>query len=170
MERRPNRAAKGAADTHTGGKGVAARSISTLHSILAHAKRLDIISTNPAIGVRKLAGKAKQRRLSVGEIQALGKAIMSAPATGEHPVGLAAVHFLLLTGFRISEAVGLHRDWINADRNFIRFPDTKTDGQIRPIGKAAIELALAQPVRSKSPYIFPSDARNRTFYGNPLRP
>ena len=57
----------------TGGEGVAARTVSTLQSLLAHANRLDVIPSNPAVGVRKLAGKKKERRLSVAEIKRLGE-------------------------------------------------------------------------------------------------
>ena len=42
----------------TGGEGVAARTISTLHSIFEHAVRLGQIEANPAKGVRKLASTA----------------------------------------------------------------------------------------------------------------
>jgi hypothetical protein len=55
----------------TGGTGVAARTVSTLQSLLAHAKLLNVIEANPAVGVRKLAGKKKERRLSVAEIKKL---------------------------------------------------------------------------------------------------
>jgi site-specific recombinase XerD len=88
----------------TGGAGVAARTVSTLQSLLAHAKQLDIIVSNPAAGVRKLAGKKKERRLSVAEIKRLGETIGAAEKNGEQPIGLAVVRLMLLTGFRISEA------------------------------------------------------------------
>ena len=39
----------------TGGEGVAARTMSTLHAIFEHAVRLGQIETNPARGVRRLA-------------------------------------------------------------------------------------------------------------------
>jgi hypothetical protein len=55
--------------------------------------------------VRKLSGKKKERRPSVAEIKKLGKATRVAERNGEHPVALAAVHLMLLTGFRISEAI-----------------------------------------------------------------
>jgi len=80
-----------------------------------------------------------------------------APEHGEHPTGLAAVRLLLLTGFRRQEALGLHRDWINDEQGFIRFPDTKTDGQVRVIGRTAAKLIETQPKRDNSPYVFPAD-------------
>jgi site-specific recombinase XerD len=147
----------------TGGSGVAARTVSTLQSLFAHATRLDIIASNPAEGVRKLAGKKKERRLSIGEIKKLGEAMRIAEQNGEHPVALAAVRLMLLTGFRISEAQGMQRGWLHADRGYVHFPDTKSDGQVRAIGPTAARLAASQTVRKNCPYVFPSDVGDGHF-------
>lgn len=147
----------------TGGVGVAARAVSTLHSLFAHAVRLDIIASNPAVGVRKRSGKRKERRLSVAEIKTLGEVVRIAERDGEHPVALAGVKFLLLTGFRISEAQGLKRDWLNADRGYVHFPDTKSDGQVRAIGPTAAKLAASQIARKNCPFVFPSDVGDGHF-------
>jgi integrase len=150
-----------------GGAGVAARTVSTLHSLLAHATRLEVIAVNPAIGVRRLAGKKKERRLSATEIKRLGEAMRTAERNGDHRVGLAAVRLLLLTGFRISEVIGLQHAWVHADKGYIRLPDTKSDGQIRVIGRSAAELASAQPIRKECPYVFPSDVGTGYFTAAP---
>lgn len=147
----------------TGGGGVAARTISTLQSLFAHAARLEVIPSNPAKGVRKLADKKKERRLSVAEIKKLGAAMRAAERIGEHPVGLAAVRLMLLTGFRISEAQGLQRAWLHADQGYVHFPDTKSDGQIRAIGPTAAQIAASQPGRKNCPYVFPADVGDGHF-------
>ena len=141
----------------TGGAGVASRTISTLHSLLEHALRLGEIECNPAKGVRKLAGTPRERRLSSAEIGRLGQAMQDAPDRGEHLTGLAAVRLLLLTGFRRQEALGLQRDWVHHEQGYIRFPDTKTDGQVRVIGRTAAQFVLSLPVRDNLPYVFPAD-------------
>lgn len=141
----------------TGGAGVAARTVSTLQSLLAHAKLLDVVVANPAVGVRKLSGKKKDRRLSVAEIKKLGTAMCAADGGGERSVALTAVRLMLLTGFRISEVQGLQRDWLHADQGYIHFPDTKSDGQVRAIGPSAVQLVASQPVRNDCPYVFPAD-------------
>jgi hypothetical protein len=74
---RPRSTGRGGATT--GGGGVAARTVSTLQSAFAHAARLDVIISNPAEGVRKLAGRKKERRLSVPEIKKLGEAMWRRP-------------------------------------------------------------------------------------------
>jgi integrase len=149
---------KGRGGATTGGTGVAARTVSTLQSLLAHAKLLNVIGTNPAVGVRKLSGNRKERRLSVAEIRRLGEAMRRAERGGERPVALAIVRLLILTGFRISEAQGLQRHWLHSDGGFVHFPDTKSDGQVRVIGPSALKLVASQPVRENSPYVFPADA------------
>ena len=147
----------------TGGPGVASRAVATLQSILGHAARLDKIESHPSRGARKLASKKKTRRLSEVEIKKLGVAMRYAACNGEHPLGLAIVRFLLLTGFRISEGQGLQRPWLHADAGYVSFPDTKGDAQIRAIGQAAAELAVSQPLRNGCPYIFPADVGDGHF-------
>ncbi len=140
----------------TGGEGVAARTMSTLHSIFEHAVRLGKIEANPAKGVRRLASAPRERRLSRSEIERLGKTLRAAGEEGEHPTGLAAIRFLLLTGFRRMEGLGLQRTWLDEEECAIRFPDTKSGAQIRVIDQAAIDLLLDQP-KTKSPFFFPAD-------------
>jgi integrase len=134
-----------------------------LQSLFAHAARLQIIASNPAEGVRKLAGKKRERRLSTAEIKKLGEAMRVAEQHGEHPVALAAVRLMLLTGFRISEAQGLRKEWLHADRGYVHFPDTKSDGQVRAIGPSAAQLAANQPGHENCPYVFPADVGDGHF-------
>lgn len=97
----------------TGGEGVASRTMSTLHAILEHAVRLGKIERNPAKGVRRMASTARKRHLSRAEKGKLGEALRAAEAEGEHPKGIAAIRFLLLTGFRRMEGLGLQRAWLD---------------------------------------------------------
>lgn len=143
--------------TTTGGAGVASRTVSTLHSLLEHAMRLGEIGSNPAKGVRRLATGSRERRLSIGEIKRLGYVMRAASKHGEHPTALAAVRLLLLTGYRRQEALGMHRDWLNPGQRYVRFPDTKSDGQVRVIGQAAVDFIETLPVREGSPYVLSAD-------------
>jgi integrase len=148
----------------TGGEGVAARTMSTLHAIFEHAVRLGLIETNPARGVRRLASTPRERRLSRAEIERLGKTLQAAAEAGEHPTGLAAIRFLLLTGFRRMEGLGLERAWLDEEEGAIRFPDTKSGAQTRVIGQAAVDLLMAQP-QTKSSFFFPADWGDGHFIG-----
>ena len=148
----------------TGGEGVASRTMSTLHAIFEHAVRLEKIEKNPAKGVRRLASEPRQRRLSRSEIDRLGKAMRTAAAEGEHPTGLAAIRFLLLTGFRRMEGLALQRAWLDDEEGSIRFQHTKSGAQTRIIGRSAAELLLAQP-DTGSPFFFPADWGDGHFIG-----
>jgi integrase len=130
---KPRAGSRGGATT--GGEGVAARTMSSLHAIFEHAVRLGKIESNPARGVRRLASTPRDRRLSRAEIAKLGKAMHAAETAGEHPTGLAAICLLALTGFRRLEGLGLRRDWLNTEEAAIRFPDTKSGAQLRVIGR-----------------------------------
>lgn len=150
-----------------GGPGVAGRAVSTLQSLLSHALRYDIVENNPAAGVRKIAGKPRTRRLSATELRALGEAIEIAERNEENPTGIAAVRALLLTGYRISEVIGMERSWLHADRGYVHFPDTKTDGQVRPIGQAAVQVLKSLPEKRGLPLFFSSDFVDRPYSGVP---
>lgn len=150
-----------------GGPGVAGRAVSTLHSLLAHAMRYDLVENNPAAGVRKLAGKPRTRRLSATEIRSLGQALVIAERNGLNHIGLAAIRVLLLTGYRISEVIGMDRSWLYAEHGYVHFPDTKTDGQFRPIGGAASSFLLGLPTRNSTTLFFGSDLVDRPYSGVP---
>ncbi|HWB48647.1 MAG TPA: site-specific integrase [Stellaceae bacterium] len=77
---------------------------------------------------------------------------------------MAAIRFLLLTGFRRMEGLGLKHPWLDEEEGAIRFPDTKTGPQTRVIGEAAIALLLEQP-KTKSPFFFPADWGDGHFIG-----
>lgn len=139
----------------SGGAGAASRSVSTLHAILEHAKRHGKIDANPASGVRRLASTPRERRLSAAELTRLGKAMREAETHGEHPVGLAAVRLIALTGFRLNEAQTLRREWVDDEAGVVRFPDTKSDSQVRVIGPEAVEIVTSQG--SAKDYVFRSD-------------
>lgn len=139
-----------------GGAGAASRCVSTLQSILGHARHLGVLPVHPTRGVRKLADNKRKRRLSSDEIVLLGKAMAAAQSNGESPIGIAIVRTLLLTGFRREEGQAMKREWVNAQRGYVAFPDTKGDAQIRAAGPEAFKVILNQPGIPGNPYVFPS--------------
>jgi integrase len=159
-EKRPGRGGRTA-----GGAGVAGRAISTLRSLLNHARRLGIIEQSPANGVRVIASNRLKRRLSVGEVRHLGKVMAQMEREGEHPTALAAIRTMLLTGFRRMEVLAMRKAWIEPDDNCVAFPDTKSGAQMRAAGDAAITLLLSQGQRSASSFVFPADWGEGHFIG-----
>jgi integrase len=149
----------------SGGAGVAGRAISTLRSLLNHARRLGIIEQSPANGVRVIASNKLKRRLSAGEVRHLGKIMKQMEREGEHPTGLAAIRVMLLTGFRRMEVLAMRKEWIEPADNCVAFPDTKSGAQMRAAGDAAIIELMSQRQRSMSPYVFPADWGDGHFIG-----
>ena len=149
----------------TGGAGVASRTIGTLRSLFGHATHSGIILANPAQGVRQLASEFRPRRLSIEDLQQLGKAMRDAAAEGDHPIGLVAIRLMLLTGFRRMEVLSLKRIWCSRRDNCVLFPDTKSGAQVRVIGKAATETINGLPQKEGSPFVFPADWGDGHFIG-----
>jgi integrase len=156
---------KGRGGHATGGAGAAARTVSTLRSLLGHAHRWNLIPANPAVGVRQIAGKKRDRHLSTDEVRALGNIMRICTAEGEHTTGLGAIRLMLLTGFRRQEALALQRSFISEREHCVRFPDTKSGAQVRVIGQAALDVIKAQSVHESSPYVFPADWGDGHFIG-----
>ena len=147
----------------TGGAGVAGRCLGTLQAIIGHAKHKGLLESHPTLGAKKLAGKKKTRRLSVGEIEMMGKALAYSEARGENSVALGALRTLLLTGYRREEGQAMHRAWLHADRGYVTFPDTKGGAQIRAIGQAAVRILEGQPEIAGNPHFFPSSIGDGPF-------
>ncbi|MEI8396509.1 MAG: site-specific integrase [Rhodospirillaceae bacterium] len=161
------KAREGRGGATTGGAGVAARTVRMLGAIFEHAHRAKLVKTNPAHGVRQLAEGSKDRRLSEDEIRALGQAIRDAEVRGESRIALAAVRFLLLTGFRRMEALALTRDAVDAKGRCITLSDSKSGAQVRAIGSAALAVLTALPRGSGASWVFPGSRGDGHFIGLP---
>jgi integrase len=151
----------------TGGSAAAARTLGMTATILEYAKRLKLIKDNPARGVKKPPDRKQRRFLTLEEITKLGEKMREAEAAGENAGGLAAIRLLLLTGLRRIEALGLSRASVDARARCIRFEDTKSGAQLRPIGAEAVKLIEAQPVRDGCPWVFPASHGHGHFVGLP---
>ncbi len=156
---------KGRGGRTKGGIGVASRTISTLRSLLGHAEHSGVIQSNPAQGVRQLATESRKRRLTIDDLERLGRAMRDAATEEEHPVGLGAIRVMLLTGFRRMEVLGPKRAWCSRRDHCVRFPDTKSGAQVRVIGSAALDAIERVPQNSGSPFVFPADWGDGHFIG-----
>lgn len=159
---------KGRGGVSTGGAGVAARTVGMVGTILEYARQsLKLIKENPARGVKRPADGKQRRFLKLEEITLLGKAMSAAAERGENVTGLAAIEFLLLTGLRRMEALSLKSDWVDGRSRCIRFPDTKSGPQIRPIGADAVKLVEKLPTKDDCEWAFPADHGDGHFVGLP---
>jgi len=86
---------------------------------------------------------------------------------GENPTGIAAIRALLLTGCRRNEILALPWAWLDVKSRCIRFEDTKSGAQLRPLGEAAAKYLAAQPKQDGCPWIFKADIGDGHFVGLP---
>lgn len=148
---------KGRGGKTTGGRGVAGRALGMLGTILEFARRRQLIEHNPARQVQRIPDGKRQRFLSHEELERLGRAFKDAEPDGKPATGISAIRFLLLTGCRRMEALALPWDWVDREARCLRLQDSKSGPQLRPLGKAALQLLDRQPRRIGCPYVFPSE-------------
>jgi integrase len=115
---------------------------------------------NPARGVKKIKGDAKDRVLSADELANLGRAMR---ASEPHcPAAVAALRLIALTGLRREEACGLRWSEIDKPSNTLRLETTKTGRSLRPIGDAALGVLdtitkeLEREKKAKGLFLFPN--------------
>lgn len=154
---------KGRAGSTRGGRGVAGRTVGMLATILERARRDGVIEHNPARGVQRYSNEPRKRYLEIDEIKALGKAIRAAEAEGRSRTGIAAIRALLLTGCRKAEILSLPWAWFDPAARCIRFGDTKSGAQIRPLGLTAVEFLIQRPRDGE--WMFPADKGDGHFIG-----
>ena len=161
------KAREGRGGVTTGGAGVAARTVRMLGAIFEHAHRAKLVKANPAHGVRQLAEGTKERRLSEDEIRALGKTIRDGEGQGESSVALAAIRFLLLTGFRRNEALALTWDAVDIKGRCIQLADSKSGAQVRAVGSATLSTLVTLTRAPGATWVFPGARGEGHFVGLP---
>jgi integrase len=65
------------------------------------------------------------------------------------------------------EGLALRHSWVDGRTGCIRFEDTKSGAQLRPIGKKALELISTQPVEGGCPWVFPASHGDGHIVGLP---
>ena len=139
---------------------------------------------NPAHGIEFYPERPRERFLSAAEFRRLGEALSRAereglpPAPahrrkpkGHHtlkhrpknwsavnradPLAVAAIRLLALTGCREGEILSLRWDAVDFERGYLRFSDTKTGRNNRPLGAAAAAVLHGLPRIADNPYVLP---------------
>ncbi len=157
----------GRGDHATGGRGVAARTVGMMGTMLEFARRRGVVETNVARGVQKFSIPKRTRFLSHEEFALLGKTMQTAEEFGESKTALGAIKALALTGCRRQEILGLPWDWLDTRARCIRFGDTKTGAQLRPLGSAAIAHLSRQTRVEGLPWGLSGGAGRRTLHWRP---
>jgi integrase len=140
--------------------------------------------TNPCRGIERYREEARERFLTADELGRLGATLTKAereglppaqkhrqkprsPATAKHrpkgadtprpanPFAVAAIRFLVLSGFREQEALSLRWDAIDFTRGMVTLADSKTGKSVRHVGAPALELVASLPREDGNPHVFP---------------
>lgn len=138
--------------------------------------------SNPARGVERYPEAPRERFLDGAELGRLSVALRAAETTGllpaaalrkssanaakkkhrpkkadvprvSDPIAVAAIRFLVLTGFREQEALSLRWDVVDTERAEVTLGDTKTGKSVRPLGAHAVHLLATLP--REGAYVFP---------------
>lgn len=146
--------------------------------------------TNPARDVRPYKEESRERFLNQAEVARLGEALTRAlkhglPAapnrrrkrttgkTAKHrpksadkpipanPFAVAAIRFLVLTGWREREALTLKWSDVDLSRGVAILPNTKTGKSMRTIGAPARLLLIGLQRIDGSPFVFPGRSADR---------
>ena len=131
-----------------GGRGAATRTVGLLGAIFTYAIRKGLRIDNPVRGVMRFADGRRERRLADAEYLAMGTALKKAEAEGMRPAVIAATKFMILTGWRTGEVLGLRWSEIDLDRRTARLTDTKTGFSMRalPMGACVLLKTLGRTV------------------------
>lgn len=165
-------AGKTAADVKTGfrgraivegGAGTASRTAGLLSGILTFAVEQGIIATNPAHGVKRPADGKRRFRFSDDHYKALGKALNEAKDV--HPVVVAAVRLLALTGCRKGEIEALKWSEVDEAGKCLRLTDSKEGYSVRPIGQPVLDVLAT--LSREGEYVLPGSGAAGHFAGLP---
>ena len=143
--------------------GTANRSLVVLSSLMRHAEDLGLRSegSKPCRSLRPRKSGFKAHYLTDVEFAALGWAL--ARVEGEYPVAVVVVRFLLYTGARKSEALGLRWEHVHGDRRCCRTPS-------RGRGRSGWRCRRARsPRRSRAAMVAPGCSPPMTARPSPSR-
>ena len=128
-----------------GGRGAASRSVGLLGAMMTYAVRRGLRTDNPVHGVVKPADGHRERRLHDEEYGALDAGLRIAEMGQDWPPALAAIRFLLLTGWRRGEVLQLRWSEVDATKRTAHLTATKTGSSMRPLSQIACDILRAMP-------------------------
>lgn len=140
----------------TGGATTASRTVDLLGSVFSYAIKRGVRTDNPVAGIERPPPVKRDRVLSPDEYARLGTALDELERAGAKGAAIRAARVLALTGCRRGEILALKRTEVDGHGQCLRLADTKAGQQVRPIGRAPMELLLVTCIGDESPWVFPA--------------
>jgi len=111
--------------------------------------------SNPCVGVKRYCETKRDRYLTSEELASIGKALDALEAEDYFVRSAVGVlRFLLLTGARKEEALGLKWAWYDQDRKTFSLPDSKTGKKRLAINDEVVDLLKTLPRSRASEFVF----------------
>jgi integrase len=163
----------------TGGKGTASRTVGLLGAMFTYAIRQGMRLDSPVKGIIRYADNQNERRLGNDEYSALaaGCATLSKPVAmrksgkpgppGIWPPAIACARFLVLTGWRRGEALGLTWQQLDLEKRSALIPDSKSGPSQRPLSNAAMKELGQQDGAGLNDFVFPASRGTGKMSGFP---
>ena len=107
--------------------------------------------SNPVRGVERSREEPRDRVLADAEIEALGRAL---DQIDDNPFPVAAIRFLMLTGWRSGEVLALRWGHADLQSGRLTLPSTKSGRDVRTVGALVLRLLHEVPRVSGNEYIF----------------
>lgn len=111
------------------------RALAVLSSMMSYAMEEEMRRDNPCLGVRRYKETARDAWIDDLDMPAFLEALENAPLPYAD-----LLRFLVITGWRISEARELRWDVVDLRRGVIRLSDTKTGAQDRQLSEDAATI------------------------------
>jgi integrase len=111
-----------------------------LGGIFTYAVQHGIIDRNPPHGVRKVADRVKDRRLTEQEYRLLGEIIGQVSEDERYATAVNIIRAIALTGCRRGEVINLKWAGLDVKNSCLRLNDSKEGASTRPIGLSVLDL------------------------------
>lgn len=123
------------------------RALATLSKMLSFAAEREWIELNPALGIKRHPERPRDVWLDERDLPVFIGALENC-----HGPHFELIRFLLVTGWRVGEAIGLTWDMVDLPRLVANLPDTKVGAQRRTLSADAARILDRQEHRTG--YVF----------------
>jgi integrase len=121
-------------------------------------------ATNPCRGVERYRERKRERYLTPDELRRLSDALRNAENQGSNLPSIAAIRFLMLSGFREQEAPSLRWDAVNGESEFVTLEESKSGRSVRAVGAPVLQLLADLPRENGNVYVFPDAMLDRIWW------